>query len=385
MSSPSASSHRPRLAIIGASGFIGLRATEILGADPNFIVVPVVRSPSSLAVLARQPLDWRITSFLDATALDQALRNCTVCIHAAIGDATQIMRMAEVTYRACAAAGVRRLIWLSSASVHGQNCAPGTDESTPLHDHHPLTYNNAKVRAEWTLQKLERDGRVEVVRLRPAIVFGPRSRWIADAAGEIRQGRAAWLNGGRGICNSLYVDNLVEAIRLAVVAARAPGEAFLLGDAETVTWRDFLLPIATHLGADDSAFADLPFPPVVPERANRLAALTLSPLYRRAGDLIPSRIKRLVKGMKRVWPEPSPAASAWTLRSSHVAPRLTLEHALLQQCEWKLPHARAAERLGYAPRISFAEGMRRSLAWLDFSEGREASPLALPATGLASR
>ena len=364
-------SNPPKLGLIGASGFIGLRATELLGARSDLTLVPVVRSPSSLAVLARRQLDWRITSFLDAPALGQALRDCTVCIHAAIGDATQIVRMAEVTYRACAAAGVGRLIWLSSASVDGQNCPAGTDESTPLHDHHPLAYNNAKVRAEWALQKLARNGRVEVICLRPGVVFGPRSRWIADAANDIRRGRAGWISGGRAICNSLYVDNLVQAIHQGVVTPGPLAGAFLLGDAETVTWREFLLPIAQHLGRDATAFADLPIPALVPEREDRLAALTLTPAYRRVGELIPGRVKRIVKGVLRGWSEPLSPAQTWTLRTSRPAPRLTLEMALLQQCAWKLPHTRAVQRLGYAPHVAFAEGMRRSLAWLDFAEGRD--------------
>jgi nucleoside-diphosphate-sugar epimerase len=43
---------------------------------------------------------------------------------------------------------------------------------------------------------------------------------------------------------------------------------------------------------------------------------------------------------------------------------------LLQQCAWKLPHDRAAAVLGYRPVVSFADGLQRSLAWLDFAEGR---------------
>jgi len=360
----------PSVALIGANGFIGLRATELLGARADLTWVPLVRSPSSLAVLARQPLDWRITSFVDAQALAIALRGCTICVHAAIGDAAQIVRMAEVTYRACAAAGVRRLVWLSSASVHGQNCPPGTDESSPLRDDLPIVYNNAKVRAERALANLARDGRVEVVRLRPGVVFGPRSRWVAAAAADLRAGRAGWLNGGAGICNSLYVDNLVEAIRLAALTPGIAGGAFIVGDAETVTWRDFLAPIARHLGLDASAFAELPAPSFLPERESRLAALTLTPAYARLGRLVPGRAKRLVKALLRAWPAPAPAPGPWVLRPGAASPRLTHEEALLQQCAWKLPSTRAAERLGYRPAVTFADGLRRSLAWLDFAEGR---------------
>ena len=372
---------KPSIAVIGASGFIGLRTVELLGARDDLSLVPLVRSTASRAVLARQPLDWRITSFLEVAPLTSALEGCSVCVHAAIGDAAQIVRMAEVTYRACAAAGVHRLIWLSSASVHGQNCPPGTDEDSPLHDHHPLVYNNAKVRAEWALQKLARDGRVEVICLRPGVVFGPRSRWIADAANDIRRGRAGWIGGGRAICNSLYIDNLIEAIRQAVVAPGPLAGAYLLGDAETVTWREFLLPIAQHLGGDETAFADLPVPALVPEREDRLAALTLTPAYRRVGEFIPGRVKRVVKGVVRGWSDSVVPDDGWTLRTSRPLPRLTLEMALLQQCTWKLPHTRAARRLGYAPRVAFAEGLRRSLAWLDFSEGRDEPPMAPRANG----
>jgi 2-alkyl-3-oxoalkanoate reductase len=358
-----------KIALIGANGFIGLRTTEILSNRADIALTPLVRSPSSLAVLARQPLEWRITSFMEAAPLAAALKGCDVCIHAAIGDAAQIVRMAEVTHAACVAAGVRRLVWLSSASVHGQNCPPGTDESTPLHDRHPLIYNNAKVHAEWALEKLGRDPRVEVIRIRPGVVFGPRSRWITDPANDLKNGRAGWIDGGRGVCNSIYVDNLVEALRLAAITPQIAGFAFIVGDAETVTWREFFLSIAHHLGCDETAFAELTPPNFPPERASRLAALTLTPAYGRAGSLVPDRMKRLVKGVLKALPNPPPPPSSWTFRTTRRSPSLTQEMSLIEQCQWKLPHTLATQKLGYTPPVSFAEGMRRSLAWLDFASG----------------
>lgn len=357
----------PRIAIIGASGFVGLRTTEILSARTDLDVVPIVRAASSLAVLARQRLDWRIADFLGEAPLAAALHGCTVCVHAAIGDAGQIVRMAEVAYRACANAGVQRLVWLSSASVHGQNCAAGTDETSPLHDHHPLVYNNAKVRAEHRLTRLAKDRRVEVVVLRPGVVFGPRSRWITNTITDLRVGRAAWIDAGAGICNSIYVDNLVEAIRLASTVPAAAGETFLVGDAETVTWREFLVPIARHLGRDEAAFHPIRPPVIVAERDSRLAAFTLTPAYARLVRLVPGRAKRLINAVAGSWRRPPAAPSAWTLRAAQPAPRLTAELALLQQCHWRLPHAKAKRILGYHPPVPFNEALRRSLLWLEFA------------------
>jgi nucleoside-diphosphate-sugar epimerase len=281
-----------RLALIGASGFIGLRVTEVLVERPDFSVTAVVRLASSLAVLARRPLPWKISSFTDEVALAAALRDTDTCVHAAIGDPAQIVRMATAAYRACAAAGVARLVWLSSATVHGQNCAHGSDENSPLHDRHPLVYPNAKVRAEWALQRLSRDGRVTVIMLRPGIVFGPRSRWIADAAAGIQAGTVAWHNGGLGVCNTVYIDNLVEAIRLAATVPGLHTGAFYVGDAERVTWRDFLLPIAWHLGRDESAFTETPAMNFPPERESVFMRFAAHPAYHAATQLISDRTMR---------------------------------------------------------------------------------------------
>ena len=60
---------------------------------------------------------------------------------------------------------------------------------------------------------------------------------------------------GRGICNSIYVDNLVHAIYLAATQPTIDREIFLLGDQECVTWADLYRPIAKALGYE---LADLP-------------------------------------------------------------------------------------------------------------------------------
>ena len=353
-----------KVALIGASGFIGIRASEMLSADPRFTLRPIVRAPSSLAVLARQRLDWKVCDLLNEKALSQALTGITICVHAAIGNAAQIVKMAKATYHACAAAGVRRLVWLSSASVHGQNPLAGTDELSELNDKHALIYNNAKVRAEWALDQSSIDGRVEVVRLRPSIVYGPRSRWISDVAEAVRNGRAGWISGGRGVCNAIYVDNLVAAIQHAALNSRSAGHSFLIRDEESLTWRDFLLPIAKHLGRDEHAFTEMEVPLIVPERENIMTTLTMTPIYAHIAPYIPDRAKRLIKAVASAWPARDPELESWQPRSDSKL-ELKPEMALLQQATWRFPTDKARQILDYRPPIAFDEGMKRSLIWLD--------------------
>ena len=159
-----------------------------------------------------------------------------------------IVDASRAAYLAAQEAGVRRIVYVSATSVHGQNPAPGTDESAPLHTRHPFSYNNAKVRAEQKFLRLRKSGNVELVVLRPGIVFGPRDQWISGIAKSILE-RKAYIVRGAGICNTIHVDNLVHALRLAMAAA-ADGKVFNVGDKETITWRDLYQRISAALGSD---------------------------------------------------------------------------------------------------------------------------------------
>ena len=75
--------------------------------------------------------------------------------------------------------------------------------------------------AERRLRELRQGGPVELVVLRPAIVHGPRSAWTGGFADELLAGTAYLVEGGRGICNAAYVDNVVHAVRLASSAPAA--------------------------------------------------------------------------------------------------------------------------------------------------------------------
>jgi len=360
-----------KVAILGANGFIGRRLVEYLHLGGLAQVRPVVRRANALAGLAVFDLDCRIADALDAEALEQALAGCDVLVHCVAGDAKTIVGAVGPAYAAAQRAGVRRLVYLSSGSVHGQAPAAGTDEGTPLRDDQPIAYNNAKVRAERQLQKLRATGDVELVILRPGIVTGPRSYWVESFASALVAGTASLVNGGQGICNSLYVDNLAHAVHLAMHAREVDGHAFLLGDAETVRWADLYRPIAGALGFD---LADVPTAVYRPGRTRMLDRIELLQRHRILGPAlarIPKRLRRMAY-VALVSPaqdsrQGSPWAHADWSAGEPAAPAATLEMDLLGRCGYKLPHAKAQALLGYEPIVGFDEGMRRTLGWLRFA------------------
>ena len=356
-----------KLAVLGASGFVGSRVIECFHLNGVFELRAVVRSYGGLARLARFELDWRLADARNEQALADAFSGCDVVLHSVSGDAPFIRDSAISAYRAAVRQNVRRLVFLSSAVVHGQKPAPGTTEDSPLASREPpynQGYNQAKIIAEQLLLKERAAGSTELVILRPCIVFGPRAKWIYRPAQELLEGTFAWVNRGRGICNSIYVDNLVEAIRLALTVPNVDREAFLVGDRETVTWVDLYGPIVRALGFELEAV-----PSVLPPGSRVGWRGLFKKFYgsRPAQAVIPwfpGRLRRAVKEGLREWLR-APARSPWDV-SPAPAPTQVIspESELLYQCEYRLPHLKAEQRLGYAPPVSFPEGVRRSIAWL---------------------
>jgi len=360
-----------RVAVVGASGFIGNRTVEMLHLGGRAEVRPIVRRVAGMALSSRFALDCRLADACDGEALARAFEGCDVVVHAVSGDTQVILGTLAPTYRAARQAGVRRIVYLSTASVHGQAPVAGVDERTPLRDDQVIAYNNAKVRAERRLAELHREGGVELVILRPGIVHGPRSSWIGGFADALLEGEASLVDRGRGICNAIYVDNLVHAIDLAASAA-VDGEVFLVADEEQVTWADVYRPVAHALGF---ALDDLPEAIVPDFSAPRpVDVLRRSRAGRVLVRMLPGPVRATLAAALGIRHD-DPADDPWALPSRR-RPTVTQEMALLYRCAHKLPFAKATRMLGYRPIVSFAEASERTVAWLAFAGYRPSRPAA---------
>jgi nucleoside-diphosphate-sugar epimerase len=337
-----------RVAILGANGFIGNRTVEILHALGQYDVRPVVRRASAAALPRRFDLDVRVADGRDGAALAAAFQGCDSVIVSLAADPATITGVIDPIHQAAREVGVRRLIYLSSASVHGQAPIPGTDENAPLSDRQPLAYNNAKVAAEVRLERLNRSGGPETVILRPGIVFGPRSQWIGGWADEVLSGSAYLVDGAKGLCNAIYVDDVVHAITLAMMEPKAPGRAYLLGQREQVTWRDLYAPVCEALGIEIDSLPDFASSVARPEPGTRP-----SPLRRFIRRRVPKSVRAGLQSAVR--------------HRAADKPFVSIERAQLQTAQYVPPWTRARDELGYEPLVSFQDGLRHSIKWLAFA------------------
>ena len=245
----------------------------------------------------------------------------------------------------------------------GQAPAIDTIEDSPLSRQQPFPYNTAKIDAEWKLQQLRANGSVEVVIFRPGIVFGPRSRRVMEIAAQILNGSACFIDRGEGVYNTVYVDNLVHSMQLAMTSVAADGQAFFVGDRELVNWRDFYRPFAEALGVDPTQISTVPIPEfAVPSRKQQLiGSIRDSEWMQNALSLVSDELRQTVKQVisKRKKSPIVPQAS-----SIKTQPIMSQEMSLLQQSQYKLPFDKAEKILGYEPIVSFEDACCRSIDWL---------------------
>jgi len=347
-----------KVALLGANGFVGIRAVERWVGN-GIDVRPIVRGFPSMARLSRFDLDIRIANALDEDALKKVFEGCDVVVHAVAGNA-DVVEGSAPAYRAADAVGVKRLVYISSASVHGQDPAPNTDESSALDLKQWSWYNLAKIRAERSIRKARKSGSTEVVILRPGIVWGPRSRWVADFVEGLMTRKAYVVSGGNGVLNSIFVDNLIHAIELGWAKDGVDGEAFIVQDDESVTWRELYQPLCDAMGRNWDEVWDIGSPP--PPKKDRVESIRGSKTVQKVLPAVPGKLKRVGKAALKAMPEPvmeSPFALPVV-----TPPTASEEMAKLHTCGWRLPDDKARRLLRYAAERSFDEGMEITLRWL---------------------
>ncbi|NMF60570.1 NAD-dependent epimerase/dehydratase family protein [Pseudanabaena yagii] len=354
-----------KIGIVGASGFVGNRAAEVF-YEQGHEIRPIVRSQASAERLTPKNLDYQIASAFDQSQLAAAFKGCDVVIHSVLGSPGLIRGSVEPAYKAAQKAGVRRIIYLSSMIVHRSAPAVGTTEASPLVEKQQFPAHPAKIYAERKLLKLRQNGAVEVVIFRPGIVFGPRSRWVSELANQLCQGTAYFINEGKGVCNSVYIDNLIHGIQLGMTTPAADGEAFFVGDREQVTWFDFYRPFAEAFGVDPNQIPNLVVPEFTHSRKQELiGSVVNSQFVQKFLASVPEDFKQNLKNIIPKRNKPSVTqVEELTKTEKKPEPVVNEMMAELQQSQYKLPFDKAERILGYQQIVSFDEGCRLSIEWL---------------------
>ena len=229
-----------RVAVSGANGFIGRRFIELYRSRFASVAALVRGLPAN----ELDGVDYRVCDINLAHAVRFAARDCDAFVHFAYDfrNRPHAVAATENVVAACKAAGVKRLVHLSTNAVYDQTGEGTIDESTPAAGFRD-PYAVSKIRIERSLGAHWRAGFTRTVVLQPTIVYGWGGSWSEHAFEGCFSERVELPRGGDGRCNCVYVDDVCQAALHALTAevdtsAASPPRYLINGPGE-VTWRQF--------------------------------------------------------------------------------------------------------------------------------------------------
>jgi nucleoside-diphosphate-sugar epimerase len=311
--------HGRTVAVTGAAGFIGSavcralvrEGAEVRGLDLATAPAERVRGTGAAFVEA---------DVTDRAALDRAFEGIELAVHTAAyiteyGLMEEFVRVnvggTATVLDAAEAAGVKRVVHLSSVVVYGYDSTAELDETAQLR-----TYGIPYIDTKSASDRLARLRGAIVVR--PGDVYGPGSvPWVMRPLDMARQGRLVVPGNGDGVLLLVHVDDLAEAILLALERGE-PGTAYTAWSGEPISFGDYCDRIARMAGQERARH--------VPRAVFRLAGAVAEAVSRLTGS------------------PPLAGADAITFFERRAT----------------VSNRRAVEELGWHPRVSLDEGLRRT-------------------------
>lgn len=212
-----------------------------------------------------------------------------------------------------------RVVLASSIAVYGTALGKGErcEEDRP-HGTPAGLYGQMKQAQENIAWALAESKNLEVSIVRPAVVYGPKSKlWVDSVLDHLRAKHPALIGSAPKNAGLTHVENVVDVLIRAGEVPQAIGRAYNAADGLAITWEQYLVDLAK--------LAETPMPRRIPPTAAHVAAVLLE--------------------------------KTWHLLGKKERPPLTREALNLVGGDLHIPIDRAKKELGYAPQITYEAGL----------------------------
>lgn len=322
-----------KLFVTGATGFTGGHLARELVRQGHQVHAQV-RKGSDISGLQDPNITLFEGSITSRDDLEEAMAGCEKVYHIAavfrtaghpdsyyrdinVGGTVAILETAQKL-------GLERVVHCSTGGVHGHIADPPCTETSPFHPGD--IYQVTKLEGEQEVMKAAEKGQ-RVTVFRPASIYGPGDLRLLKLFKTIHNGSFKMIGPGRVHFHTVYIDDLVDGIIRCGTNDKALGEVFLLAGPKSVPLSELVQDVADSVGVDGPK-GSIPVGPVM--FAAKLCEAICVPL-KIDPPIYPRRVGFFTKHRE-------------------------------------FDCTKAREMLGYDPKITTAEGVRRTAQWY-FDEG----------------
>lgn len=254
--------HHKHVLVTGANGFVGQAVVRGLAARGEYLPLAGVRSLSENT--DTDDIRTMVLGDLAQTELSAELfRDVSVVVHCAArahvmrefkADPLAAYRATNVTGtlrlgRQAAEAGVRRFIFLSSIKVNGESTALGKPFQANDRPSPKDAYALSKSEAESGLLQLAAETKMEVVIIRPTLVYGPGVKGnFASMIRLLQKGLPLPLGAVHNKRSLVGLDNLVDLIIRCIDHPSAANQIFLAADGQDLSTSELLQAVGMAMG-----------------------------------------------------------------------------------------------------------------------------------------
>lgn len=357
------------VAVTGACGFMGGRLVEML-TDRGSDVTCFIRGRHAGKRLHHAGARIVPLDLTEAPAVQAAVRGKDVVFHLAYDWENEGWnRAAMATLIEACSMFKCRLVYVSSFVVYElpkEGTVTESSPRTPATDGYPAL----KLELETSLLAATRSGMLHGSVVQPTIEYGPYcGPWSGDPADKLRHGKFVLPDVGEGLCNAVYVDDVVSALLLAATRPEAIGQRYLISGPAPVTWGQFYGGLASSLELSGPIYQPAKKIKRTGTKFRKMLRVGSNPKHviRKLASRGPSRraiaffLKPLpfgLGGKARRWLE-LPIAE-W---SGHVH-WPTPGHMEFLQLKSVIVSTKAEREIGYRPLFTFEEGLGPTVAYL---------------------
>ena len=367
-----------KVLITGGTGFVGGRLLKLL-ADAGARISVVIRNYGRAMSLARYPIRIIHADLCDKEVLRDEFQGMDFVFHCAYGTGHTAEERARIDIDATnnllelsLEQGVESFLFLSTQMVYGIPDTPELNEESPREPSGD-EYGVNKKAAEDLVLEYSKKG-LNTVILQPTAVYGPGSPSYGKKIFEkMFRSRLPLIDGGEGILNLVFVDDLVQAMCKAINNPASYGKFYLINGPEPIKWADFYRSMEQVVG-EESTFQ------ITSEEALRMGgktnhsffrvlfrSLTLNrgamkqlaeyPVFRQlfkiAGFFVPVGLRRK---MYRIGNPPGTEI----VKTKIVPDKDTIQ---FQKMEVVVSSESAKNTFGYMPEFDFKKGMSEVRNW----------------------